>query len=523
MIDTNELLIRIINEETKHIESMRHMIKEDELTILRLQNKLRSLEKEIEERSAIEARLQERDKQLRDLAQKIVLAQEKERQRMSRELHDDAGQALTALRFNLALIQDQVRLTAIDGEQSPAWSQMLDEAVKRVDQLMGRVRTLAHGLRPAALDDLGLHPALEGLCVDFAAQTGLTIHYEGHPSPPLTGAAEVSLYRFLQEALTNAARHAEAQHVQVYLTQDDEFVYVSVTDDGKGFEHGFLTFQTHIAQSGIGLLGIRERLEAQGGKLELFSQPGQGTHLTARVPRLDEPESTPLVIEPEATAATDQIRVVIAEDHHVVRTAVAEWLNREDDIRIVGEVEDGADLLATVAEMQPNILLLDVHMPNQRATEAVIAIRARFPHVRILIFSAYDRPEYVVSLVTAGVMGYVLKDDSPRTVLHAIRTVAAGKTWLTPRVAHIVQAGYGNQDDSPLTMITPRELEVLQLMVDGVSNEEIADTLVLSIQTVRNHASSIYRKLGVNSRVEAVLAAIRLGMEPSPPAGVKPP
>ena len=143
--------------------------------------------------------------------------------------------------------------------------------------------------------------------------------------------------------MTNAVRHAEARHIQVHLTHDDEFVHVSVTDDGKGFEPGFLAFQPYVGQSGIGLLGIRERMEAQGGKLELFSQPGQGTHLTARVPRLDEPESRPLVTEVETPEATGSSRVVIGEDHHVVRAAVADWLNREDDIRIVGEVDDGAD------------------------------------------------------------------------------------------------------------------------------------------------------------------------------------
>lgn len=474
------------------------------------------LENEIEERIAIETRLNERDKQLSELNQQVVFAQEEERRRMSRELHDDAGQALTALRFKLALIRDQVRMSAMDGGQPPLLPQMLDEAVERVDLVMGGIRSLAHGLRPAALDELGLHPALEGLCADFSTQTGLIIHYEGHPCPPLSGAVEIGLYRFLQEALTNIARHAGAENIQVSLTYDEQAVYVSVTDDGIGFDPKNLALQSSGEHSGIGLLGIRERLEAHGGKLELFTQPGRGTHLTARVPRPAQPKTAPVIAEPVPQPTTDLIRVVIAEDHHVVRAAVAEWLNREDGIQVVGEVEDGADLLPMVEETSPTVLLLDVNMPNQRATEAVIAIRARFPHVRILIFSAHDRPEYVLNLVTAGVMGYVLKDDSPKTVLQAIRSVAAGKTWLTPRVAHIFQEGNDYQENSLLATLTPRETEVLQLMVDGCSNEDMAETLVLSVQTVRNHASSVYRKIGVNSRVEAVLAAIRLGMEPSP-------
>lgn len=205
------------------------------------------------------------------LTQQVVSAQEEERQRLSRELHDEAGQALTALKISLDLIRSDLP------ETSPL-RQRLGEAVALTDATMEQIRLLAQDLRPPALDTVGLNYAIEGLCHDFGERTQLPVDYAGVQLPVLSEAAGICLYRFLQEALTNVARHARAHQVRVTLGCDGETVGLAVEDDGQGFAG-----QAGMPV-GIGLMGMQERLQLLDGRLEIESRPGQGSRLTARIP-----------------------------------------------------------------------------------------------------------------------------------------------------------------------------------------------------------------------------------------------
>ena len=214
---------------------------------------------------------------LRRLAQQIVSAQEEERQRLSRALHDEAGQALTALRISLELIQEDLPV------EFGLLRRRIGDAAALTDATMEQIRLLARNLRPPALDTVGLGPTLECFCRDFGQRTQLSIDYLGPELPTLPEAASICLYRFLQEALTNVAKHARAHQVHVALHRDAETVSLSVEDDGRGFDK-----QARLSVSGwpmgIGLLGMQERLESLGGWLTIDSQPGQGTRLVAFLP-----------------------------------------------------------------------------------------------------------------------------------------------------------------------------------------------------------------------------------------------
>ncbi len=250
-----------------------------------LANAVTALKQEIVERTQAEMKnvrlieqVQQSREQMRQLAQQTVSAQEEERQRLSRELHDDTGQALTALKLTLDTIRgnlpagtDQLR-------------RQLDEAVKLAGTTMERLRTLARDLRPPALDTAGLDSALEGLCNDFATYARLPVEYQGCDLTDLPGTADICLYRFLQEALTNVVKHAQANRVSVRLEAVDGQVLLSVADDGCGFDQA-AKIRAVRSSRGIGLLGLRERLELLGGWLELETQPGYGTRLTAHLLR----------------------------------------------------------------------------------------------------------------------------------------------------------------------------------------------------------------------------------------------
>jgi PAS domain S-box-containing protein len=216
--------------------------------------------------------------QLQVLSQRLIEAQETERRRVSRDLHDEAGQSLTALKISLELIQADLRAESEKSHQS------LQEAMTLANETLERIRLLAQGLRPPELDVVGLNPTLKDHCHDFAEQARLSIEYAGAELPDLPDAVTICFYRVLQEALTNVAKHAHANHVWVALRCDADTLSLSVEDDGQGFD---VPSEVSVARQprGIGLVGMRERLELLGGRLEIKSQPGRGTRLVAYAPR----------------------------------------------------------------------------------------------------------------------------------------------------------------------------------------------------------------------------------------------
>lgn len=211
---------------------------------------------------------------LRYLTRKVISAQEEERRRVSRELHDQAGQALTALKLSLEMIKNELP------QELERPREMLAEAVELSAKTMKQMRMLAHDLRPPVLDTFSLNSALDGLCREFEERAQLSISYQGVELPNLPDPVTISFYRFLQEALTNVVKYAEAVRVQVILDVVGETIRLVVTDDGQGFPVG----EEQAANKGIGLVGAQERFELLGGQLAIDSAPGRGTRLTAYVP-----------------------------------------------------------------------------------------------------------------------------------------------------------------------------------------------------------------------------------------------
>jgi signal transduction histidine kinase/HAMP domain-containing protein len=215
--------------------------------------------------------------QLRGLTQQLVSAQENERKRLSQELHDDAGQMLTAIQINLGIIRGQI----------PAGMKEIDESIGEVVSLaaetMNRLRWLSQDLRPPALQHTSLLQAIEALCSDFGHRTDIDIRCEGEDLKDVPDDMSLSLYRFVQEALTNVAKHAEASKVHVQLHHVDHHVEATVSDNGRGFDvHKNLNASTQTGH--FGLVGMKERLQLLGGTLKIDSTIGAGTTLTASVP-----------------------------------------------------------------------------------------------------------------------------------------------------------------------------------------------------------------------------------------------
>jgi DNA-binding NarL/FixJ family response regulator len=206
------------------------------------------------------------------------------------------------------------------------------------------------------------------------------------------------------------------------------------------------------------------------------------------------------------------IRILLADDHAVVRDGIRERLAREADLEVVGEAANGEETMRQARRLQPDVVLLDVAMPGPGAVPVMEALRRDQPALGVLVLSAFDDDEYVFGMLAAGAAGYALKDERLSSLIEAVRAVARGETWLSPRVAaKVTRRAVGGPLPSPDSPLTERELEVLWLMAQGKDNAEIASTLVITERTVKFHVGNIYAKLGVTSRTAAVVEAIQRG------------
>lgn len=209
-----------------------------------------------------------------------------------------------------------------------------------------------------------------------------------------------------------------------------------------------------------------------------------------------------------------KISILIADDHAVVRKGLVMVLRLEPDFEIVGEAENGREAVALAQKLQPNLVLLDLVMPEMDGAEALQALRAAAPRVRVLVLSGAELDDRVLDLLAAGVDGYVMKDVEPNELTQAIRTVAQGEAYLHPALARRVLERTTARRASPVpeVRLTPREQEVLRWMATAATYREIAQELFVSEETIRSHAKHILSKLQQPNRAQAVLAAVRAGL-----------
>jgi len=211
-----------------------------------------------------------------------------------------------------------------------------------------------------------------------------------------------------------------------------------------------------------------------------------------------------------------KIRIVIADDHAVVRQGTRSLLERESDMEVVGEAGDGEEAVKVIERSKPDVAIIDIAMPKLNGVEVTKQIKPRLPSTAVLILTAYDDDEYVFALLEAGAAGYLLKDVDSREVVDAVRAVYAGESVLHPVIARKVisrfrPAAAEAGKEKPALELSEREMEVLKLAARGMSNSNIGDALFINVRTVQGHLSSIFNKLSVGSRTEAIFQAVKKG------------
>jgi PAS domain S-box-containing protein len=375
------------------------------------------LRSEIAERNRVE-------NALRQLTGRLLNLQDEERRRIARDLHDSTAQTLNRLVLNLAYIESQGQQAGNSGAPK-----LLRESMALAEQASKEIRDLSHLLYPAALDEMGLMTAIQWHAARTSEVTGIRISLDLHPNMPrLPREIEVALFRVLQESLENVRRHSGSPVAQVRLKPQQDQVTLEVRDEGHGAPAGLLDASDNVTGLGVGVAGMRERLRQLGGLLEVESGP-TGTIVRATVPASTRSDTE------NARRPGSSLGVLIVDDSPMVRRSVRELLSADPHLTIVGEAGDGHEAIQKAVELQPDLVLLDISMPEMNGLEASRKMGVVLPHIRILAFSQDDSRKTVQEARMAGALGYVLKSDAARDLMTAVRAVSEGRAFLSSSIA----------------------------------------------------------------------------------------
>ena len=378
---------------------------------------LRQLNETLEQRVAERTVLAEaRSKQLQALAVELIEAEERERRRIARLLHDDLQQLLAGARLLLQSV----------GEELPALPE-LGEVQRLLEESIGKARRLSHELSPVVLYHSGLAAALGWLSRQMHKQFGLQVQLEADAAEPFERTPlKVFLFRAVQELLFNTVKHAGVKSARVILSESDGHLTVTVSDEGRGFDPAVLDSETLSA--GFGLLSLRERARYIGGSLEIESAAGRGSRFRLKVPRT----LTASPVEPSPAASDDpncirpvldasgNTRVVFADDHRVMRQGLIRLITGQPDIEVVGEAANGREALELARQLRPDVVVMDVSMPEMDGIEATRRIKAELPEVRVIGLSMFEDELLARTMRMAGAETFMTKTVSSAELLKAI-------------------------------------------------------------------------------------------------------
>ncbi len=455
------------------------------------------------------------------LEQQRDVATAEERNRLAREIHDTVAQSLTGV-----LMQVETAETYLRAGDYTTVSSLLESAREQSRKALDDTRRAVQGLAPPSLEQRSLAEALMEESQRFETVTGIGSPFitsgEEHP---LTAEQSIALLRVAQEALNNARKHSQATRVRVGLQYGTESVVLMVEDDGIGFDTA--NRGAPDSAGGYGLFGMEERARLLGGEAVVESTPLWGTRVRASIPyRLsrDAGDSRASTVSPrpangpapgrdEALGAPDGIRVLVADDHAIVRQGLRDVLEAQGGLQIAGEAENGAQAVERALELRPDVVLMDLQMPDVDGLDGLRLLHEKMPDLPVIVLTTFDGESSIAQALAAGARGYLLKDADPADLAAAIRAVHRGESQfssaVTGRLASLAgRASHGAQD----VRLNDREREVLDLLAQGARNKEVAARLFITVSTVEKHISNLFAKLGVSNRAEAVRTALDLGL-----------
>ncbi|MFS0556290.1 response regulator [Brevibacillus sp. 179-C9.3 HS] len=424
--------------------------------------------------------------------EKITLLEE--RDKMSRELHDTIGHTMTSLIMGMEMMRPKLPEAEIS-----RLDMLLQMARQGLDESRGIFHKWAkNGYESATSMESSFHE----LIGQFQEATGVTVKLQVYGEEyALSRSLKLTMYRCLQETLTNAVRHGKASHIQVGLYFEESQIRLQVEDNGGG--NGKIEF-------GFGLQSMKERLEALQGRLSIYCLEEGGVAVICSLPYKKAVPST-------------GIRVLIVDDQPFVRESLQVVLHNQQDIQVVGVAENGLEALDIIPKEKPDVILLDVQMPVMDGAKTLQAVRERWPDMRVIMLTTFEETTLATETLGRGANGYLLKSVSPVELVEAIRIVHQGEALISHKIAEVLFKEMRLQQEELNGLrkkqgrqcpygLTERERGILASLVEGLRMKTIAEKIFLSEGTVRNCTTLIYAKLGVRNREEAVKKAREEGL-----------
>lgn len=463
--------------------------------------------------------------ELRRLTAQLLEVQEEDRRQVAYDIHDGLGQMITAASMHLESFSRYHREgQSKAGEEFAKAKRCLGDAVVEM-------RRMVSELGPLLLEDVGLVEASRRLLAEIAERQSWETEFEGEMNvESLDPMAEMALFRIVQEALANAAKHSQTQKMRIAFRRKGDALLLEVRDWGKGFDVDQVLGRSARGRH-VGLLGMRERAALSGGQFKIESAPGKGTRVVVTLPVA--PATAPVIgrKKVEVVGMTEArknrdpsagaITVLIADDHPMVREGLRSMLDAEG-IEIIGEAATGTEAVGGVQQLNPDVVLMDVRMPDMDGLTATEIIKQGSPETSIIVITSYESKDYLRRAIEAGAAGYLLKGMSRESLIEAIHLVRGGGSLIDARLLSDLLREMGVQEsrfrgaEGALEALTPREQEVLQFLVRGLTNKEIASEMHYSVGTIKNVVQRVIEKLGVSDRTQAAVYAVRAGLD-SPP------
>ncbi|KJS33762.1 MAG: hypothetical protein VR64_00290 [Desulfatitalea sp. BRH_c12] len=401
-----------------------------------------TLEQQVAERAALAER---RAQQLHTLAVELIEAKEQERQRIAQLLHDDMQQILAAARLQLQM--------AIENLSTEPKLEKVDQLLK---ESISKARRLSHELSPPVLHHSGLTAALQWLVRQVKTQFGLTVALETAETHIASASLKLFVFRAVKELLFNITKHAGVKNARVVLSCSDRDLVVAVSDQGKGFDTNVL--ESSAAVFGLGLLSIQELARYIGGNLKIESSREKGSRFILRVPLSMANTTRTVPIEPDTRKSPSPvsketgIRVLFADDHKVIRQGLIQLIAKQPDIAVVGEAANGREALELARQLRPDVIVMDIAMPEMDGIEATRRIKTERPDVRVIGLSMHDDEQIAQTIRHAGADAFVSKTSSSSELLKEIYRIARQEREAIP------SALIGKKAERPTQLLFPWRL-----------------------------------------------------------------
>src|SRR3984893_2739695 len=374
---------------------------------------------------------------LRQLSARLLQLQDEERRRIARDLPDVTGQKGAVLSMSLD------RLARLTEQRKPEAKETVKESREIVGQIGEEIRTLSYILHPPLLDECGLASAVHWYAEGFEKRSGIKLEVAIDASVPrLPIDAETTLFRVVQESLTNVHRYSGSSVAKIQISKDSGEVRLEIIDYGQGIKAGTaLAKLDGQAPLGVGIPGMRERLHQLGGGLSVdFGTTG--TRVVATLPIMKagegefEGDEGPTSLSSAIRSAQDaRRRILIADDHELMRRGLRGLIESHNEWAVCGEAVEGSEAVRKAAELRPDLVIMDVNLPGLSGIDAALQIRQEQEAAKILFFTVHDSDEVIREVINAGGHGYVAKSRASQDLIEAVRSVLGGKTFFPNLVA----------------------------------------------------------------------------------------